>query len=349
MSSEAPPSEGVTAVSTVESPPVNRLGADDLGAEVLAITPDVGPNATRWPGLTAYRFTRPQASQWAEVQSLALCCVVQGCKRLVVDDREYVCDPHHYLLFARGMRFETEILEASVDAPYLSFVLQIDPALVSSVLVDLVARAPASSTRPTTQAAVPAAHVSAFDQDLGEVVVRFLRSLASTGDRRVLAPLYLREITYRLMQADQASRLLHAAASERDRNPVSEVIGYIRDHLSEPITVADMARHVLMSASALTSVFVDATGVGPYRFAKRMRLNRASVLLIQGDLNVSEVAREVGYASVSYFINEFKRQFGTTPRAYAHAQRSIVALRIDEATSPRPAESATHAPPPRHV
>jgi AraC-like DNA-binding protein len=269
---------------------------------------------------------------------LALCCVVQGRKRFVVDDHDYVCDPHQYLIFTRGMRFETEILEASVDAPYLSFVLRIDPAIVSSVLVDIVARHPTSSTRPTTPDAAPPAHVSAFDRDLSGVVVRLLRSLASAGDRRVLAPMYLREITYRLIRADQVARLMHAVASERDQNPVSKVTAYIRDRLSEPITVADMARHVLMSPSALTSEFVEATGVSPYQYAKRMRLNRASALLIEGGLNVSEVAREVGYMSLSYFINEFKRQFGTTPRSYARAQRSIVAMRIDEATSPRPSE-----------
>jgi AraC-like DNA-binding protein len=90
-----------------------------------------------------------------------------------------------------------------------------------------------------------------------------------------------------------------------------------------------MAHHVRMSPSALTSVFAEATGMGPYQFVKRMRLDRASVLLVQEDMNVSAVSRRVGYTSLSHFINEFKRYFGTTPRAYAEAQRRILTTRID--------------------
>jgi AraC-like DNA-binding protein len=320
-------------MSSAESRPADRLPGD-LAAAVLAITPAVGPNETEWPGLTTYRFDRPQASQWAEVRSLALCCVVQGRKRFIVDSDEYVCDPAQYLVFTRGMRFETEILEASPEKPYLSFVLQIEPALVSSVLVDMVEHRTTSAGRPTGHATAPAARVSAFEHSLGEAILRFLRSLASAADRRVIAPMYLREVTYRLMNADQALRLLSETAAERNRHRVSEVVRYIREHMTEPLTVADMASHALMSPSALTALFVEETGVGPYQFAKRMRLDRARELLIQDGLTVSEIVREVGYTSLSYFINEFKRQFGTTPGAYAKVQRQTVAMRVEEATSP---------------
>jgi AraC-like DNA-binding protein len=175
--------------------------------------------------------------------------------------------------------------------------------------------------------------VSPFDHDLGEAVLRFLRSLATDADRRVLAPMHLRELTYRLMKVGQVSLLLHAATSERDGDPVGAVTRYIREHLAEPLTVADMAAHVMMSPSALTARFVEATGIGPYQFAKRMRLNHARTLLIQDELTVSQVAGEVGYSSMSYFINEFKRQFATTPGVYARAQRQAVAMRVGEATS----------------
>jgi AraC-like DNA-binding protein len=298
---------------------------------VLALTPAVGPNTTVWPGLTAYRFERPQPSQWAEVHSLALCCVVQGRKRFVVDGEDHLCDPAHCLLFTRGMRFEAEILEASAGEPYLSLVVQIDAALVDSVLVDMAERRP-PAVRAAERPPVAAAHVSPFDANLAGAVLRFLGSLATDVDRRVLAPMCLREITYRLMQADQVARIVEAAARERRSDPVATVSRYISDHLAEPLTVADMARHAFMSPSALTALFVEATGVGPYQFAKRMRLDRARALLVQDELTVGEVVREVGYTSASYFINEFKRQFGTTPGAYARAQREAVAMRVEEAT-----------------
>jgi AraC-like DNA-binding protein len=86
-----------------------------------------------------------------------------------------------------------------------------------------------------------------------------------------------------------------------------------------------------MSPSALTSAFTVETGMGPYQFVKRMRLDRARELLVQEGMNVSEVARRVGYASLSHFITEFKRHFGAPPRKYAEGQRVAVAMRIGDA------------------
>jgi AraC-like DNA-binding protein len=323
------------AVSSFELPPEERLEPVDLVTEMSARTKDVGPNRSEWPGLTTYRFVRPQPPQWSEVHSLSLCCVVQGRKRVVVDDAEHRYGPFRYLLCTRGMRFETEILEASVERPFLSFVLQIDPAIVRSVSSEIADRRTTTFSRPTrSRSREPARpHVSPVDQNLMGAVLRFLRSLGAEADRRVLAPMYLREIAYRLMQAEQVSRLVEAAAVERESNPVSEVIRFVRERMSEPLTVADMAHQVRMSPSALTSVFTEATGMGPYQFVKRMRLHRAVTLLTQEDVNVSDVSRHVGYVSVSHFINEFKRYYGTTPRAYVEAQRGTVAMRVEEATT----------------
>jgi AraC-like DNA-binding protein len=72
--------------------------------------------------------------------------------------------------------------------------------------------------------------------------------------------------------------------------------------------------------------------MGPYQFVKRMRLDRARELLVQDGMNVSEVARHVGYGSSSYFTAEFKRHFGAPPRKYAQEQRVAVAMRIPAAS-----------------
>lgn len=312
------------SVPSYELPPEERLTAGDLIAEMLATSTDVGPNRSHWPGLTTYRFTSRVPAQWSVVESLALCCVLQGRKRVVVEGREHHYDPFHYLVFTRGMRYRTEVLEASVEKPFLSFVLEIDPAVVRTVLSEMTDRvAPALGGDAARRPVGPGAYVSPVDQNLMGAVLRFLRSLAAGPDRRVLAPMCLREITYRLMQAEQVTRLVDGAGSERADNPVSAVIRYVRERMSEPLTVADMAHQARMSPSALTNVFAEATGMGPYQFVKRMRLDEASTLLIREDLNVSEVARLVGYTSLSHFITEFKRFYGATPRAYAAQCRSV--------------------------
>jgi AraC-like DNA-binding protein len=295
-------------------------GAGDLVAELAQTASRTGANSGLWPGLTIYRFTAPAGPTWEEIQSLSLCVVAQGRKSVTVDGESYLYDPFHYLVLASHLHFQAEVLEASIGLPFLSFVLQIDPSLVRQVSSDMLERR-TTAFRETAAPATPRACVSALDQDLLGVVLRFLRAVKSPADRRVLAPLYLRELVYRVLQREQYARLLALAAAESASNPVSAVLEYVRAHLAEPLTVADMADLVRLSPSAFAHLFRDVTGRSPYQFVKEMRLDRARELLVDGHLTVARISKEVGYASVSHFISEFRGRFGVTPRAYfdAHA------------------------------
>jgi AraC-like DNA-binding protein len=300
----------------------HSAGAGDLVAELSTAATQTGANTGLWPGLTIYRFTVPAGPTWEEIQSLSLCIVAQGRKAVTVDGQRYVYDPFHYLVLASHLHFQAEILEASVTRPFLSFVLQIDPALVRQVSGDMLERRTTTfRSREAEAQAVKQACVSALDSDLLGVVLRFLHATKTGTDRRVLAPLYLQELVYRVLQREQYGRLLALAAAQAASNPVSAVLEYVRGHLSEPLTVADMADLVSLSPSAFAHLFRDVTGRSPYQFLKEMRLDRARELLVDGDLTVARVSKDVGYASVSHFITEFRGRFGVTPRAYydAHA------------------------------
>jgi AraC-like DNA-binding protein len=300
----------------------HSAGAGDLVAELATAATQTGANTGLWPGLTIYRFTVPAGPTWEEIQSLSLCIVAQGRKAVTVDGQRYVYDPFHYLVLASHLHFQAEILEASVTRPFLSFVLQIDPALVRQVSGDMLERRTTTfRSREAEAQAVKQACVSALDSDLLGVVLRFLHATKTGTDRRVLAPLYLQELVYRVLQREQYGRLLALAAAQAASNPVSAVLEYVRGHLSEPLTVADMADLVSLSPSAFAHLFRDVTGRSPYQFLKEMRLDRARELLVDGDLTVARISKDVGYASVSHFITEFRGRFGVTPRAYydAHA------------------------------
>jgi AraC-like DNA-binding protein len=296
------------------------VSSGDLIAELAARAPKTGANTGVWPGLTIYRFTSPAGPTWEEIQSLSLCIVAQGRKAVTVDGETYLYDPFHYLVLGSHLHFQAEILEASVGLPFLSLVLQIDPALVRQVSSDMLERrTTVFRSREAEAQPVKPACVSALDQELLGVVLRFLRADKTGTDRRVLAPLYLQEMVYRVLQREQYARLLALAAAESASNPVSAVLEHVRTHLSEPLTVADMADLVNLSPSAFAHLFRDVTGRSPYQFLKEMRLDRARELLVDGNFTVARISKEVGYASVSHFISEFRGRFGVTPRSYCDA------------------------------
>ena len=295
--------------------------AGELIAELSHCAPHIGANTGGWPGLTIYRFTAPAGPTWEEIQSLSLCIVAQGRKAVTVDGETYLYDPFHYLVLNNHLNFQAEILEATPAKPFLSFVLQIDPSVVRQVSSDMLERRTtafrpraAGKKQPDQQA-----FVSALDTELLGAVLRFLRSITTGADRRILGPLYLQEMVYRVLQREQYARLLALAAVESASNPISAVLEYMREHLPEPLTVADLADQVALSPSAFAHLFRDVTGRSPYQFLKEMRLDRARELLVDGRFAVARVSREVGYASVSHFISEFRTRFGVTPRAYCDA------------------------------
>jgi AraC-like DNA-binding protein len=302
----------------MDGQPVQSASTGELIAELAARAPLVGGNTRAFPGLTIYRFTEPVGPTWEEIQSLSLCIVAQGRKAVTVDGETYEYDPFNYLVLNSHLHFQAEILQATPSRPFLSFVLQIDPAVVRRVSSDMLerrttafrskARGEAADDKPV--------YVSALDQELLGAVLRFLRAVGTGTDRRVLGPLYLQEMVYRVLQREQFARLLAIAAAESASNPVSAVLDYVRAHLSEPLTVGDMAEQVSLSPSAFAHLFRDVTGRSPYQFLKELRLDRARELLVDGNMAVARVSKQVGYASVSHFISEFRARFGVTPRAY---------------------------------
>ncbi len=307
-----------------------RLTAGDLVALVSRYAPTVGPNSSRWPGLTFYRFESPSAPQWSSVNSLALCIVVQGRKRVAIDGADYFYDPLHYFVMKRGTRFVAEILEGSVQKPYLSLVLQVEPAVINRVAADIRSR---TTTLFAKLAPEAPAYVSAIDPDLIGAVTRFLRALAGETDRHVLAPMYLQEIVYRLLEDEQCTRLIEAAMQEKSTNAVSASIRYLKTNLARQVTVAELAECVAMSPSTFAHLFKSVIGISPYQFLKQLRLERALELLCETGSNVSETSVAVGYSSLSHFINEFKRQYGVTPGHYVASQRESVALSVGRITS----------------
>jgi len=302
----------------LSEPAEHDVPSNDLAEELLARSFDDGANVGLWPGMTIYRYTEPTVTKWDEIQSLSICIVAQGRKAVTADGHHYVYDKYKYLVLRSNLHFQSQILDATPDEPFLAFVLQIDPAVVRRVSVPMVGRRgsrdrPAASTESQDQSVV-----SELDDELMGAVLRFLRSLAAESDRRVLAPLYLHELVYRILQRDRFAKLL-LIAGQQDDGTIAAALNYINAHLSEPLTVEILARQVNLSSSAFSRRFRELTGTSPYQFVKETRLERARELLLERRLRVTDISVAVGYASMSHFTKEFRVRFGTTPREYADA------------------------------
>lgn len=98
---------------------------------------------------------------------------------------------------------------------------------------------------------------------------------------------------------------------------MAAVVRKLRAHPEKRWTVASLAQEVGCSRSSFAAKFQAYAGIGPIKFAARMRLNQAAdILRANPELPLWEVAKRVGYDAQGSFTRAFKAQFGVSPRGY---------------------------------
>lgn len=237
----------------------------------------------------------------------AFCVIAQGSKEVFLGDNRYQYDPMHYLLATVELPIVSQILEASQAHPYLSLRIDLDPNLVSSVMVE--AGYPSSRNR----AEVKAIGVSPLDANLLDAVVRLVRLLDSPAEAHVLAPLIKREIIYRLLMGEQGNRLRQIAVLGGYTHHIARAVDRLRKDFNQPLRIEDIARELGMSVSGFHHHFKSVTAMSPLQFQKQLRLQEARRLMLGQNLDATSAAYRVGYDDASHFNREYKRLFGEPP------------------------------------
>jgi AraC family transcriptional regulator len=93
-------------------------------------------------------------------------------------------------------------------------------------------------------------------------------------------------------------------------------IDYIHDHIRESLELGSIARAAGLSEFHFARLFKAATGVSPFQFVTRTRMERAKQLLRKTRLPISEIAERVGYQKPSHFSARFHAVSGCGPDAY---------------------------------
>lgn len=96
---------------------------------------------------------------------------------------------------------------------------------------------------------------------------------------------------------------------------------WLRDHLDAELDLRALARDVGCSQFYLSRIFSERTGKTIRQYHRQLRIEEAARLLTEGRLNVSEVAVEVGYRSLSYFTKAFTAQIGCLPSEFSRKRR----------------------------
>lgn len=121
---------------------------------------------------------------------------------------------------------------------------------------------------------------------------------------------------------------------------VKNIIEYIRVNYAESFTLDDLARHVAISKYHMCRIFKDVTYVTINQFITQVRLEQAQILLNDESENITDIALECGFKSLSYFTKTYKKHYGYPP-SQAKNQVSRISNQIHELNSTVSVESST--------
>jgi AraC-like DNA-binding protein len=284
----------------------SQSAAGELGRLIEQFTAADGVHATAIPRVFLIRSSHP-SEQLHAVQEPAVCFVAQGRKRVMAGSSVYVYDRAKYLIASIDVPIVGQILEASPAAPYLCLRLDLEPAIIGTLMLE--AKAPGM----VSDAPGPALSLSAITPELLDAAIRLVRLLAAPRDIPILAPLAEREILYRLLLDDQASKLRQIAFAESKLQQINRAIGWIKRNYRAPFSIDSVAAEARMSQSALHEHFKAVTSMSPLQYQKQLRLQEARRLILSQSLDAATAGHSVGYESPSQFSREYKRTFGAPP------------------------------------
>jgi AraC family transcriptional regulator len=114
-----------------------------------------------------------------------------------------------------------------------------------------------------------------------------------------------------------------AVAPELDPSRLKRVLKLIEDRFAEPLTLSELAAQACLSEFHFSRLFRSATGLTPYRYLMRRRVQAAEELLTKRQASLLGVALQVGFGSQANFIRAFRQFTGVTPSLYRAQQKEM--------------------------
>lgn len=264
---------------------------------------------TARPGLYVLRQHAPTQFE-STIYDPMFCLILQGRKEMAFGDRTYRLGAGECALVSHDL----PILSRVREAPYLVVLLHVDVDVLRSLYED--------AGELAAQGEAQALEVDRADAHLLDAVRRYLALAGSEMDARVLAPMLLKEIHYRLLASPLGHMLRSLLRHDSHASAIARAIALLRRDFRAPMVVEQLARAVGMSVSSFHEHFKNVTSSSPLQYQKGLRLLEARRLLVAGGATVTTAAFAVGYESPTQFSREYARKFGRPPSKDVESARA---------------------------
>lgn len=256
------------------------------------------------PGLTTIRSATPSGLLYAISQPL-VCLVLQGSKQVAMGTQSFSFGAGDSLLITADVPTVSQVTRASAEAPYLSLVLELDPAVIADLAMQMKEEATIADGTPV--------RVEPTDAEVADAALRLMRLLDRPASIPVLHAQLVRELHYWLLEGKHGAAIRRLGWPDGHARRVGRAVALLRAEFARPLSVDRLAATSGMSPSSFHHHFRAVTSLSPMQFQKQLRLIEARRLMMSEGRSASSAAFAVGYESVPQFTREYGRMFGLPP------------------------------------
>lgn len=231
------------------------------------------------------------------------CTILSGYKEITLDDhKKFTYDKNNFLLLPPNSNVHMDIAKHTT-----ALVFEFNSQLIDTVLDKT--GFPNASTDGITLTN------DCFIGDLNTDVSKNINDIFSTSisrerDKPFLINLYAQKLIFDLLKSKSALNILKNSNTQ----PISIAIRYINENIHSIINIKVLANELHMSESNFSHIFKKVIGENPVEYINNKKLQLALGYLKTE--NVTEVAYNLGYSNISYFIKLFKNKYHITPKQY---------------------------------
>ncbi|QOX62756.1 AraC family transcriptional regulator [Anoxybacterium hadale] len=283
----------------------------ELAELVSRHTDREGPQVTAISALSFSRYSSPHCHDGVVapyiINQPSIYIVVQGIKDVIFGGEHFRYGLPNYLVSSMNLPIIAEVLEASNENPNLSLKIGFTNHQILELLND-------DEIKRNSRKIKRGLNIAKLDESLLDAILRLVRLLDKPGDITILAPLFVKEILYKVLSSEYGDSLKQIVIDNSPTVSIQNAIQHIVNHYQEALRVEELAKIANMSVPSFFRHFKEITIMSPIQFQKQLRLQEARRLLITSTIDVAEAAYLVGYESTTQFIREYSRTFEFSPR-----------------------------------
>lgn len=286
-----------------------KINSKNLQEEIRNPPLKEGRNETGIENITAYRFTGEKI-QMPQIENPYLYIVLDGMLRLYTPSGIMDYMAGQYSVSKIDTPLSGTVLAFSEQHDFLALVVEFSPNDVITEVLDL----DNELTERIMGEKLNEEEMSVSDREVLQSVFRIFSVMNKSLPSEFIRKNIMREVIYYTLCGTCGRQFLQSIANIGQADEIYEANSWIKENFRNSFTVESLAEQRNMSVSLFHQKFKSAVGMGPLQCQKRLRLTEARRLMLDENKNVTEASVDVGYESVSQFIRDYRKMFGSAPK-----------------------------------